>query len=73
MTDWRIEHGQIIASFLNYLNTRSSRFILKGGTALHLCYKLDRFSEDIDLDGKEKGLPAFVNEFCQNSGYTPFI
>jgi len=70
MTDWRIKHGQIIASFLNYLNARSSRFILKGGTALHLCYKLDRFSEDIDLDGREKGLPALVNDFCQDSGYT---
>ena len=70
MTDWRTEHRQIIALFLDYLNTRSRDFILKGGTALHLCYKLDRFSEDIDLDGKEKGLPVLVNEFCQNSGYT---
>jgi len=69
MTDWRVEHGQIIASFLNCLNAGSRRFVLKGGTALHLCYKLDRFSEDIDLDGTEKGLPALVDEFCQNNGY----
>jgi predicted nucleotidyltransferase component of viral defense system len=27
---------------------------LKGGTALLLCYGLDRFSEDIDLDGGKK-------------------
>jgi predicted nucleotidyltransferase component of viral defense system len=27
---------------------------LKGGTALRLCYGLDRFSEDIDLDGAKK-------------------
>ena len=27
---------------------------LKGGTALLLCYGLDRFSEDIDLDGRKK-------------------
>ena len=27
---------------------------LKGGTALLLCYGLDRFSEDVDLDGRKK-------------------
>lgn len=52
MKDWRPEHGKTIYSFLEYLNKRSDNFILKGGTALLTCYELDRFSEDIDLDGK---------------------
>ena len=69
MIDWRTEHSQIILAFLNYLNANSGRFVLKGGTALHLCYNLDRFSEDIDLDGREKGLPALISEFCHNNGY----
>ena len=28
--------------------------ILKGGTSLMFCYKLDRFSEDLDLDSTTK-------------------
>lgn len=33
---------------------RELPLVLKGGTALLLCYGLDRFSEDIDLDGRKK-------------------
>ncbi|MDR3288839.1 MAG: nucleotidyl transferase AbiEii/AbiGii toxin family protein [Peptococcaceae bacterium] len=69
MRDWREQHGTVITSFMEYLNEKTSNFILKGGTALYLCYQLDRFSEDIDLDGREKGLTAFVDDFCQENGY----
>ena len=44
-------HKKVIIDFLNYLNSQTDQFILKGGTALMLCYGLNRFSEDIDLDG----------------------
>ncbi|MCL2202615.1 MAG: nucleotidyl transferase AbiEii/AbiGii toxin family protein [Defluviitaleaceae bacterium] len=69
MTDWRKQHGKIIASFMEYLNALPAHFVLKGGTALYLCYNLDRFSEDIDLDGREKGLLTAVNDFCDKNGY----
>ena len=70
MRDWRKQHGQAIAAFVKYLNAKGENFILKGGTALALCYRLDRFSEDIDLDGRVKGLTALVDSFCAESGYT---
>lgn len=70
MSDWREQHGEVIASFAEYLNSKTGNFILKGGTALYLCYRLDRFSEDIDLDGREKGLVALVEGFCAEKGYS---
>ena len=69
MTDWRPEHSKTIYAFLDYLNQNSNDFILKGGTALLTCYKLDRFSEDIDLDGKNKGIEEIVKGFCDMSGF----
>lgn len=54
MSDWREQHGVVISLFLKYLNSQTDDFVLKGGTALMTCYKLDRFSEDIDLDGKAR-------------------
>lgn len=70
MSDWRKSHGKVIVSFMDYLNSISNNFILKGGTALYLCYNLDRFSEDIDLDGREKGLISIVDDYCIQNGYT---
>lgn len=65
MNNWRIEHGKTIQAFLEYLNKRSKDFILKGGTALLVCYKLDRFSEDIDLDGRRKNIEEIIKGFCE--------
>jgi len=73
MSDWKETLGVIINEFLSFLNCKSSNFILKGGTALMLCYGLDRFSEDIDLDGKIcKGSSIFdiTESFCKERGYT---
>jgi hypothetical protein len=70
MRDWRVQHGQVIAAFSEYLNAKTDNFVLKGGTALYLCYNLDRFSEDIDLDGREKGLTALADSFCGEKGYS---
>lgn len=33
---------------------QDSPLVLKGGTALLLCYGLDRFSEDLDFDAPKK-------------------
>lgn len=65
------KHGQVIDNFLKDLSdTQGDAFILKGGTALLKCYNLDRFSEDIDLDGKRKNIKEFIGKFCKKYGYT---
>lgn len=68
--NWRENHRETIVGFLTYLNGKSSDFILKGGTALMTCYNLDRFSEDIDLDGKNPGIEKMVTAFCDKQGFT---
>jgi predicted nucleotidyltransferase component of viral defense system len=70
MNDWRERHGRVMAAFLKYLNEKNRGYVLKGGTALAFCYRLDRFSEDIDLDGLERALVEIVDAFCRANGYT---
>ena len=70
MSDWRIQHGKVMADFMAYINENTTDFVLKGGTALYLCYNLDRFSEDIDLDGRAKGLIDLTAGFCEKYGYS---
>ena len=43
--------------------------ILKGGTSLMFCYKLDRFSEDIDLDSTNKNIGKLIKEYCTIKKY----
>lgn len=64
--DWQKEHYSVIVNFITYLESISDKFILKGGTALMLCYNLDRFSEDIDLDALSvnNDIIAIVDKFC---------
>ncbi len=74
--DWTEKHKQVITSFLKYLNETSCKHILKGGTALYMCYNLDRFSEDIDLDylpdeniKSDETIISICNKFCSKAGY----
>ena len=70
MFDWRKKHGEVINDFLIFLNKHTKDYVLKGGTSLMLCYKLDRFSEDIDLDcAHSQQIKAIVDEFCSNRNY----
>lgn len=69
MKDWKEMHGDVIDRFLLYLNSKTDQFILKGGTALLECYGLDRFSEDIDFDGKESNIGEYVAGFCEENQY----
>lgn len=69
--DWRDTHYSIIVTFISNLNKQFDNFVLKGGTALMLCYGLDRFSEDIDLDevalkkyGRKTDIKDFIDRFC---------
>ena len=73
MNDWYKQHENVINDFISYLNARSIDFILKGETAQKLCYNLDRFSEDIDLDGiveRSTSLISIVDEFCKSFKYS---
>lgn len=46
------EHIKIMQSVMTEI--KNLPLVLKGGTSLLLCYGLDRFSEDLDLDGIKK-------------------
>lgn len=67
---WQEKHGRVILSFLKYLNGETGDYILKGGTALSACYGLDRFSEDIDLDGRDHSVERFISDFCGKEGFS---
>lgn len=69
--DWQKEHFSVISDFLKELNKATSDFVLKGGASLMMCYHLDRFSEDIDLDGKRnhKNIEKIVDEYCRKNKY----
>ncbi|WP_289164131.1 nucleotidyl transferase AbiEii/AbiGii toxin family protein [uncultured Parasutterella sp.] len=60
---WQLLHGRFIHSFLLLLNKQTDQFVLKGGTALSICYGLNRFSEDIDLDGRKQDIKEIVRRF----------
>lgn len=64
MGSWQEAHKDVINNFIEYLNEYTDEYVLKGGTALMLCYGLDRFSEDIDLDGHSDLIFNVVDRFC---------
>lgn len=70
MSDWKELHGKILKSYLLLLNKQTDQFVLKGGTALAQCYGLDRFSEDIDLDGQKQDIKEITKRFCNRFGFS---
>ena len=66
---WQKAHGQAIKDFLKFLNEKTDSFVLKGGTALARCYKLTRFSEDIDLDAVKEDIIPYVEDFCKKRNF----
>lgn len=69
MQNQKLQHDGVIKAFLKELNSNTSQFVLKGGTALKQCYNLDRFSEDIDLDAVNVNIKGIVKNFCQKNNY----
>jgi predicted nucleotidyltransferase component of viral defense system len=67
---WSEEHKRVVYDFLGYLNGVSDRYVLKGGTALLVCYGLDRFSEDIDLDGLSPDIIRVIEAYCAEKGFS---
>lgn len=66
----RAAHEEIIDKFLKYLSVMDAKFVLKGGTALMKCYGLDRFSEDIDLDGDGVNFIEICEQFCKEHNFS---
>ena len=69
MDNWQTKHRNVINDYLIFLNKKTNNFVLKGGTALMMCYGLDRFSVDIDLDGKGGSIFEIADSFCSATGY----
>ncbi len=59
-----------MSDFVNYLNSMTKSFILKGDSALRLCYGLTRLTEDIELDAlrTEDTIVNIVSGFCMRTG-----
>jgi len=70
-TEWRKLHGKVISELLKDINESTDNYVLKGGTALMMCYKLDRFSEDIGLDSTDhSSIKKIVDDFCRENNYS---
>lgn len=50
MNTRQVAHRQLMQSICEVIAEEDKPLLLKGGTALLLCYGLDRFSEDLDFD-----------------------
>ena len=62
-------HVLFMREILLSINLKNYPTYLKGGTALLLCYELDRFSEDIDLDSEKSfNLETTIKEASRKLG-----
>jgi len=62
-------HTLLMKEILLKIASKNYPTYLKGGTALYLCHKLDRFSEDIDLNSEKKfNLESTIKEAAQRIG-----
>lgn len=64
--DWA-KHDAMIRKYLAFINTKSDKFVLKGGSALHVCYNSPRISDDIDFDGFDEKFLEYSKEFCEEN------
>jgi predicted nucleotidyltransferase component of viral defense system len=63
------EHLLVMTAICRSFNINGLPMVLKGGTALALCYGLDRFSEDLDFDcAKALNLEASVSKIFAQLG-----
>ena len=65
------EHLEVMTAICHAFNKKGLPMVLKGGTALKLCYDLDRFSEDLDFDcAKALNLETSIKEVFTYLGKT---
>ncbi|MCV6625710.1 MAG: nucleotidyl transferase AbiEii/AbiGii toxin family protein [Cellvibrionaceae bacterium] len=63
------EHLEVMSAICHGLRDKGLPMVLKGGTALKICYGLERFSEDLDFDcAKSLNLESFINEVFAQLG-----
>jgi predicted nucleotidyltransferase component of viral defense system len=63
------EHMEIMTAICHSFHKKGLPMVLKGGTALKLCYGLGRFSEDLDFDcAKSLNLEPTINEIFAHLG-----
>ena len=74
------EHIRILNELCDCIFERSSqKLVLKGGTALMRSYGLNRYSEDIDLDGvsspttDKREIFRIVQSFAEKHGFSSYI
>jgi len=63
-------HGEVIEAFLRYLNANTGDYVLRGDAALHMCYGLGYFPENMKFDSVDPCPEEYVNTFCANNGFT---
>jgi predicted nucleotidyltransferase component of viral defense system len=69
LTPQQQRHKALIHDLLTDINSQGDhQYILKGGTALMACYGLDRFSEDVNLDGRGIAIKNYVDRFAKKRG-----
>ena len=65
------EHLEVMTEICHSFNRKRLPMVLKGGTALKLCYGLDRFSEDLDFDcAKSLNLDSSIQAVFAQLGKT---
>ena len=65
------EHLEVMTEICHFFNSKGLPMVLKGGTALKLCYGLDRFSEDLDFDcAKSLNLESSIQAVFAQLGKT---
>lgn len=65
------EHLEVMTEICHSFNRKGLPMVLKGGTALKLCYGLDRFSEDLDFDcAKSLNLDSSIQAVFAQLGKT---
>lgn len=63
------EHIEVMTAICHTFYKKGLPMVLKGGTALRLCYGLDRFSEDLDFDcAKSLNLEPTIKEVYAHLG-----
>ena len=65
------DHLEVMTEICHSFNRNGLPMVLKGGTALKLCYGLDRFSEDLDFDcAKSLNLDSSIQAVFAQLGKT---
>lgn len=63
------EHLEVMSAICHGFHKKELPMVLKGGTALGLCYKLNRFSEDLDFDcAKALNLESAIKDIFAQLG-----